>query len=254
MTDGPPRPRQLLVLATSSASGGGMRDPGGAALWPATVQSGLAARFGEVELTLRRFYVHTGQPMEYLERELDRVQPDFIVLQCTVFQATQKTVAHRVEHILGKRAADWTEARVRSVDRNTRGRGPVRHRVNRAGHMFARKVIGTAPMVGYRQLVEGYLRAIDRVARVEDAEVAVMGTGHPSAAARRNNRQADAIVDRFNAEISAAARQKRFAFIDNAAITRSAGDPDAMFLDMLHKGQDWHDGVAALVLSAFLRD
>jgi hypothetical protein len=254
MTEASQRPRQLLVLAASGAFGGGMRDPSQASLWPDLIRGGLESRFGDVDLTLRRFYVHSGQPMEYLERELARLQPDFIVMQCTSFPATQKTVAHRVERLLGKGLADWTEARVRTVDQATRRRGRVRHKLNRAGHIAARRIIGTSPMVPLKVLLEGYGQAIDRIARVESAQVAIVGTGMASAAARRNNREIETIKARFDGAIREAARKKHLAWVDSAAITREADDPEAMFLDMLHKGQAWHDGVAAGVLAAFLRD
>lgn len=255
MSDSPaPAPRRLLVLAASGAFGGGMRDPGRARLWPDLVRDSLAASVGEVELTLRRFYVHGGDPSAVLERELTRVQPDYIVLQCTSFPATQRTVAHRVEHLLGKRAGDWTEARVRVFDRNTRRRGPVRRRLNRISHRVARRVIGTAPIIGYGPLVEGYLRAIDRIAMVETADVAVIGTGYASKSARENNPDVDTIKARFDREIAEAARRKHLGWVDSAAITRESADPEATFLDQLHKGQEWHDGLAARIVAALLRE
>ncbi len=251
MTDAPQRPRQLLVLAASGAFGGGMRDPSQAALWPDLIRSGLASEFGDVDLTLRRFYVHSGQPMEYLERELSRLQPDYIVMQATSFPATQKTVAHRLNRLLGQGAADWTEARVRTVDRATRRRGPVRHRLNRAGHIAARRIIGTAAMVPLPVLIEGYSSAIDRIARVESAQVAIIGTGMASAAARRNNPEIESIKSRFDSAMRDAARKRHLAWVDSAEVTRKADNPEATFLDMLHKGQAWHDGIARRVLEQF---
>lgn len=251
MTDAPHRPRQLLVLGTSGTAGTGLGPDGHT--WAELVREGLAANEGEVELTLRRFYVHIGNPFEFLERELARIQPDYIALQCTAYPATQKTVAHRVNRLLGKRLADWTEARVLTVDKATRRKGPVRHRVNRAGHIVARRVVGTAPMVPYRSLVDGYLKAIDRVARVESAQVVVIGTGAASPGHQRNNREVDQIKERFDGELSAAAKRKHLAWVSSAEATRDAGAPEDVFVDMLHKGQGWHDAVAARVLAAFLR-
>lgn len=251
MTDAPRRPRQLLVLGTSGTVGTGIGPEG--RIWPELVRQGLAASGGEVELTLRRVYVHSGNPFEFLERELDRVQPDYIAMQCTAFPATQKTVAHRVNRLLGKRLADWTEARVLTVDKATRRKGPVRHRMNRAGHIVARKVVGTSPMVPYRYLVDGYLKAIDRVARVESAQVVVIGTGAASPGHQRNNREVDNLKERFDGELSAAAKRKHLAWVSSAEATREAGAPEEVFVDMLHKGQAWHDGIAARVLAAFTR-
>lgn len=251
MTDAPPRPRQLLVFGTSGTAGTGLGPEG--RTWPELVREGLAATGSDVELTLRRFYVHLGNPFEFLERELERVQPDYIAIQCTAYPATQKTVAHRVNRLLGKRLADWTEARVLTVDRATRRKGPVRHRVNRAGHIVARKVVGTAPMVPYRDLVDGYLKAIDRIARVEAAHVAVIGTGAASPGHQRNNPEVEQIKDRFDGALSAAAKRKHLAWVSSAEATREAGAPGEVFLDMLHKGQAWHDAVAARVLAAFTR-
>ena len=246
------QPSRLLVLGASGAFGGGLREVR-ESLWPDLVREQLAARVGEVDLLLRRFYVHSGEPFTFLERELSAGQPDFIVLQCTSFPATQRTVAHRVDRLLGKRAAAWTEDRVRAFDRKTRRQGRVRQQVNRASHRIARRLVGTAPIIDYRPLVDGYLKAIDRIAMVETAAVAIIGTGFASDSHRKNNPQVDALKERFNAEISGAARRKHLGWVDSDAVTRNLADPESTFLDQLHRGLDWHRGIAEGVVAALVR-
>ncbi len=222
-----------------------------ARLWPQQVQEGLAQRLGPVELTKRRFYVHGGKPFDILEEELAREQWDFVAIQCTSYAATQKTVAHRVRNVLGKRAGQWTEARVLAVDTKIRRKGKLRHAAYRTGHRIARRTIGTAPMVGLDRLLSGYQRAIDRVAMVETAAIVVIGTGAASDRARSNNKEVERIKAKFDGTISAAARRKHLGWVESAAVTREADDPEAQFLDMLHKGQAWHDGIAKRVLEQF---
>ena len=244
-----PPARKLLILGTSGTMGAGMA--AGARLWPQQVQEGLAERHGPVDLTRRRFYVHGGKPFDILEEELAREEWDFIVVQCTSYAATQKTVAHRVRNVLGKRAGQWTEAQVLAVDTRIRHKGRVRHALYRAGHRIARKTIGTAPLVSLDTLIPNYLKAIDRIAMVETAAIVVMGTGAASDSARRNNKDVERIKAKFDGTISGAAKRKHLGWVESAAITRESDDPEAMFLDMLHKGQAWHDGVAKRVLEQF---
>ena len=248
-SDSPP-PRRLLVLATSGAFGaGGLAGE----TWPSLVREKLVERIGPIDMTLQRFYVHAGQPWTILEEHLTKLQPEFVVLQTTSWPATQKTVAHRLNNLIGKRAADWTEARVRTIDQRTRRKGRLRHVVNRAGHKVARRVVGTAPMIRLQPLIDGYLRAIDRVAMVETASVAIIGTGFPSQSAVRNNKEVSAIKARFDGATSVAAKRKHLGWVDSAAITRESDDPQAQFLDMLHKGRAWHDGIAEGVVRELLR-
>ncbi len=245
--------RRLLVLGTSGTNGTGLHGAD-ARIWPETVRDALSDRLGPVELTLRRFYVHAGTPFEILERELAAANYDFIVLQCTSVAATQKTVANRVGKFLGKSAGAWTESRVRTFDRSTRRRGTVRSRVNIVGHTLARRVIGTSPTIAVAPLIARYLRAIDRVAMVETANIVVIGTGFASKQARENNPDVDAIKRNFDGTLSQAARQKHLHWVESAAVTRESADPEATFVDPVHKGQEWHDGIAARVLAAFLAE
>jgi len=250
-TETEPSVHRMLVLGTSGTLGSGMSHSG-AVLWPEIVRSGLAERLGDVDLRVIRFYVHGGTPFEILERELAAANYDFVVLQCTSVAATQKTVAHRVRNLVGKRAGNWTEARVLAIDHKTRRRGKVRQRVNVIGHRVVRKAVGTSPMIGLQPLIERYLRAIDRVAMVETANVVVIGTGMASKRARENNPAVEAIKHEFDGRLSARARQKHLHWVESAAVTRESPDPEATFVDVLHKGQDWHNGIAERVLSAFL--
>ncbi|MGE0599210.1 MAG: hypothetical protein AB7J35_07805 [Dehalococcoidia bacterium] len=167
--------------------------------------------------------------------------------------ATQKTVANRVTNLLGKSAGAWTEAQVRTIDRKTRRGGPVRERVNRLGHQTARRVIGTAPAIGIDELISRYLRAIDRVAMAETADIAVIGTGFASKAARENNAEVERMKLKFNGTLERAARQKHLHWIDSVAVTQASDDPEATFSDPVHKGQQWHDGLADAVAKAFLK-
>ena len=107
-----------------------------------------------------------------------------------------------------------------------------------------------APIISLSALIAGYVRAIDRVAMVETASIAVIGTGFASESARKNNPKVEQLKRRFDGEISAAAKRKHLHWVDSAAITRESDDPEAMFLDQLHKGQPWHDGIAKGVVAA----
>jgi hypothetical protein len=103
-------------------------------------------------------------------------------------------------------------------------------------------------------LLAAYTRAVDRIAMIETASVAIIGTGHPSRQARVNNPAVDDIKRAFDGTLSALARKKHLAWVDSASITRESPDPEAMFLDELHKGQVWHAALAERVVAALLRE
>lgn len=252
MTQDTDRPvRRMLVLSASGGFGAGLTSPD-AHPWPELVHRSLQDRVGEVDLVLRRFYVHSGNPLEFLNRELERGTADFIVLQCTSFPATQKTVANKVESMFGRRAGHWTEARVQAFDHQTRRRGQIRSSLNTAGHRAGQRIIGTAPMIGVQPLIARYKQAIDRVAMVEAASIVVFGTGFASDQSRQNNPEVEAIKHAFNTSIADSVRRKHLAWVDAAAITANSPNPEAMFADMLHKTQAWHTELGEQIAEALL--
>jgi hypothetical protein len=240
--------RKLLALGPSTMLGAGL--PPDAMTWPRQVQQRLSEAHGTVDLAVRRFYVHDGRPADILEEALSR-EWDFIALECTSFAATEKTVAYRVRNALGSTAGKWTEARSVDFDALTRDKGRLRRVVYRGGHSVARRTIGTAPRVALDYLIAEYVRAINRLAMVETAAIVVIGTGAASRLAVQNNGSIDRIKLKFNGELSAAAHRKRLGWIDSAAVTREAVNPESMFVDMFHQGQAWHDGIAKRVLEQF---
>lgn len=251
MTNDGAAPCRVLVLGTSGILGTGLSGPD-AKVWPEIVRERLAERLGPVELTRTLFYVHGRKPFAFLERELAAEDYDYIILQCVSVPATLRTVPNRVTNLFGKRAGAWTEAKVRAIDRQTQARGTVRDRANIVGHRIARRLIGTAAQIDPDTLIDRYRQAINRVAMVETATVAVIGTGFASKAARENNPQVVSINARFNQTLLQAVRQKHFHWVDSDAVTRETNDPDATFIDPVHKGQGWHDGIAGRVAAAFL--
>jgi hypothetical protein len=87
---------------------------------------------------------------------------------------------------------------------------------------------------------------------VETANIVVFGTGFASKRARENNPEAVAIKNRFNSALFHAAKSKHLHWVGSDEVTIASADPEATFVDPVHKGQEWHNGIAERVLAAFL--
>jgi hypothetical protein len=102
-------------------------------------------------------------------------------------------------------------------------------------------------------LTDSYLAAIGRIARRESAAAVAIGTGQPRGFVARTNPDTARIVQRFNGELSAAAEQHKIPWVDQDAVSWHGEEFETRFVDLFHKGLDWHRAIADAVLAGFDR-
>lgn len=238
---------RLLVFGTSDS--GGDHLPCREQAWPWQVGRALEAARGEpVEVVHRQLYLEADPELAYFNRELARHEPDIVVLTTSAFSFTFRTVPYRLRRRFGRRAGDWAAARVRQFDAALPpGEPSLRGRIGAACHSLAQRIIGTSAQHPYRPVLANYLAAIDRLAQLEATPVVVVGSAQfRSDLARKWPKQEAMIID-FNRRLERACGQRRLGWVDKEGMTRRLADRDGVYLDPVHKGQAYHDGVAAEV-------
>ncbi len=235
---------KLLVLGNSDSEGAGLAEASRA--WPWLAAAALECPPADV--THRRYFAMAASALEFLERQLARTSPDVVVVSATLYAFSMKTVANRIEHLLGRRARLWAEARFNDFDRRT-GQAPgrrVRPRLNTAAHWLARHTIGTASEATWQQVLEAYVAMVERLAREEAAQVLVIGSLPFTARIERDNRRAASAQRQFNRRLGEACERRRVGWIDPEFL-RVPG-VDTLYNDALHLGEEGHRLVAAEVL------
>ena len=238
---------RLLILGASDSEGTLL--PNFADSWREKLRLGLPPLIGEeVDVLHRRFYVHAPGTDAYVDRVLAKDRPDFVILGATGYAFTTSSVGNRLRRLLGERAGTWLERKSAKFDRATeKEEGTAAERINYSAHWIAGKLIGRDSLSGYGDVLAGYRRTIDRLARDEDLDVIVLGTTYNGPRVQRRLPQLRGLVDRFNAELRMLAESRRFGWLDRQAII--SGLPDSTSRpDQMHTGAEVHAAYAAALL------
>lgn len=239
---------KLLVLGTSGSAGVGLAEPEREA-WPQLVKAALAPRFGPVELVHRRYFVTSPGALDYLDRQLEAEQADWLMLQTTAYPLTLRTVAYKISHRVSPRAGRVAERCFNRFDAATRHRGSTLRNLNSASHWLAGHAIGRDTQGRFEPLIERYRQTIDRIARYEAARSGIMGAGVPRPRVVQDNPACLPMIQKMNAELRAQAATRRIPWVDHDAVTADIVDHDWTFCDIVHKNALWHRRIAAAVLS-----
>lgn len=241
---------RILVLGQSNSGGAQLADP--AAAWPQLISTALSGHFGSpVALVFRPFYAHAPGAEEYLSRELERIQPDVVILTLTPFAFLVPMVGPGVRRRYGDRAGDAYQWLERRFDRATRGGSRAGSGANRLARRVSHAVLGAAPITTYDVVLRGTTAALRLLARQEQMRVfALQGfvrvPGGNSTAARHSA----ALLRRYVADTRAQAERQHVAYVDLAQGTLQTSG--AFFLpDSTHITAAAHRLVADAVLNAF---
>jgi hypothetical protein len=238
---------KLLILGASDSEGTLLANF--ADSWREQLRTRLPALIGEdVEVDHRRFYVHIGDSLAYVERCLAEAQPDFVIMGCTGYAFSTSSVGNRLRRRLGKRFGDWAERRSAAFDRATeRELGSARERINYAAHWVAGKTIGREAVANYASVLSAYERCIDALARREDLDAIIMGSTYNGPRVQRRLPYIRSLVDRFNRDLKAMADAHRFGWLDRQAII-SALPAEIARPDQMHTGPEIHAAYAEALL------
>lgn len=246
---------RILILGSSGSAGSGLADAQMA--WSRIVERGTESLTGApAEMLHTRFYTWTADWEEYLENALEKGPFDVVVLSPTKFAFATFAADNRVRRLLGKKAGDWFKGQADAFDAKTSTRTPQgrRGRVNRLVHRTARRAIGQEPLSDVRTITETYLRTMARLARLEDAQVIVLGIAETSSRRHRRHPKTNADVRMFRDTLEKEAARRRFDWIDREALwTANDGEQDDKFSDGVHVNAELHRRIAQAILELMAR-
>ena len=166
--------------------------------------------------------------------------PDMVVMAATGYAFSTRSVGNHMRNRFGKSTGDWIERRLSTFDRATAGpEGSFRDRINTAAHRLARSTVGQQGLSTFDLVLDTYIRSVERLARIEDLDVIVMGTTYNGPTIQRRVPGIKALVDRFNRELNAAVTARHFAWVDRQALIDEL-PRDTTRPDQLHAGRDIH--------------
>jgi len=242
---------KLLILGESGSMGTGLPDPEVA--WGRALQRGLAERDGVTpEVVHVRLYTWTAGWEDYLERAIAKGPFDVVILSPTKFAFSVYSADNRVRQVFGQRVGDWFKRSADAFDAQTRVQDDegLRRKANRVAHRSVRKVVGQAPISTVEVITGTYLKAMARLAQLEDAQVIVLGNTNPSERMLERHPEVHARTVQFRNAMKAEAARRRFDWLERDGMWREEdGDRESvMFSDGLHKTAQIHSRMAASLL------
>lgn len=239
-------PFRILIFGQSNASGEYLADPRQA--WPFLLGRMLEGRLGRpVEVTVRPIYVQSPGLLTYLERELERYQPDAIWFGATAFAFAQEIVAISVRRRFGKRAGDFYQRLESRFDKRTR-HSDAGSRINRGARRVTAKLLGAEPISTYEVVLQGTSEVLRRLVQEEQRSVVVYNVNAFEGA--KTNPATAALLDQFDNALRELATRLSVPLLDPRGEI-ALGGPDMLMADRLHFNAAGHVVVAETITRLF---
>lgn len=240
---------RVLVFGQSNATGEHLADK--SAAWPKLLGRELSARIGRpVAVDVRPIYVHNAAVERYLERELEKYQPDVVIMGTSAFAFAQRMVSNRIRRRWGDRPANWYLKLERRVDDGTR-HSNTGSKANRLARRVLMRVVGAEPTATYDAVIEGTSTVLRRLARQEGTTTAVLLQMNPILDGMKDP-GTNALLARFDTEVRALAAQLHFPPIECRPALEAVPDQKALlFPDRLHYTAYGHRVIGDEVMRAF---
>jgi lysophospholipase L1-like esterase len=192
---------KLLVFGHSNSDGSRLPDPEEAWLW--LLKRMLAERGLEFEVVHRLLFAGPAAAQR-LEDELEREQPDVVVLATSSYGVAVRLVSNRVRERWGDRAANLARRGELYFARHPYERSSIRSNILQPARRIARRVLGTRPSHSEGQLAGYYAQCMRILAQHEEIQTIVLtGVGYGPAVERFNpnwQRTQDAVYAELEAE------------------------------------------------------
>lgn len=234
---------KLLVFGNSDTDGSRLANRDDA--WPYLVARRLKETTGQDVEVVHRLLFAGPTAAAYVQKQLDAVRPDVVVLATSTYGVVLQLVSNRVNELFGPRAARVAARAEQFAADATYRLGPVASRPLVGVRKVARRLIGTRPALSLQGMLESYGECMAVLARAEDVHTIVLsGPGYTMHHARLNPKmlelQANATV-----ELRRMAERHHFAWESHEALMGGVGVKDRYFLaDGVHTGVEAHRVVA----------
>ena len=220
--------------------------------WGRLVEREITDRTGQApEIVHTRYYTWTPDWEEFLLKQLAKGPFDLVILSPAKFGFQVYSADNRIRKLLGKRTGDWFKHQADGFDAKTWKASDegLRRKLNRVAHRTARRVVGQSPLSNVETITDTYIRTMAHLARLEDTQVVVLISTHPSKFLAERQPVVREEVVRFRAAMRAEAERRRFDWIDREALWRESDrDRNEMFSDGAHKTAIVHVRLADAIL------
>jgi hypothetical protein len=242
-----------LFIAGHSDSDGSLLPPGELP-WPELMRAWLEeATASPWELHARPFFAMGPRAVTYLLGAIEAVQPDIAVIPFGGYVCTVRVVAESVRARFGERAYRLYRRSETSFVAATGGGGP-RRRLNRAGKIVARRVLGARTMTTVEETTAMYEEVLHGLARMESLQVVGVADARFSLDIQRDEPLLHQHFDTMNERLRRVVQKHHFIWADLEGALRAAPDRRVFYLpDGFHTTPAFHEtyfGVLKQALSA----
>ncbi|MEO8538450.1 MAG: hypothetical protein ABI577_01825 [bacterium] len=207
---------KLLVLGHSDSDGSRLRnhDDG----WTWLIQRAVEERTGRPLETVHKQLFAGPTAVSFMERQLDREQPDIVILGTSGYGVVVELASNRVREKFGERGASFVHREEVRVANWSKKLGPRGKRSLGVGRRLARKLIGTRPAFSFPELVDCYEECFRALARREQMHVIIFGgLGYGLEIQRLNPRLYD-LQDELHGRLKALADELHFDWVTHEGI------------------------------------
>lgn len=178
---------KLLVLGHSDTDGSRLPRSEDGLAW--VLQRRIEETTGVTVDTVHKVLFAGPTALQYLERQMDREQPDIVILATSGYGVVVELASNRIRERFGDRAARFVNRAEVGVSRVAVRFGPRGQRALRLPRKVARTIIGTAPAFSFEDLVRCYQDLFRALARREQVHTVILsGLGYGLELQRLNPR------------------------------------------------------------------
>jgi hypothetical protein len=225
---------KVLVLGHSDCDGEALPDK--ETTWPCVLERSLRAKEIDATVIHKRLFAGPTAP-GFLERQLQRENPDCVVLALSTYGVAVKLISNAVRERFGDRAATAVqklEAVVSKTAQHAGGPGTV---VLTGSRRAARRVLGAKPRLDLATLIQSYEECIRLLAQAENIHTIVFGgCGYGDQLRPLNPGMVDVQMT-FDSAMEAATLEARCEWLSHAQLLGGAQGRLRYFLpDGVHTG------------------
>lgn len=163
---------KILVLGHSNSDGSRLANSADG--WPWVLQRTLRESGLEAEVVHRLLFAGPAAA-ELLRDQVEREQPDVVVLATSTYGVVVQLVSNRVRERWGERAAGFARRAERWVARHPQPFSSPHGTALRQARRFTRRVIGTRPTHSIDRLITYYSDCFRALARFEHVQAIILG-------------------------------------------------------------------------------
>lgn len=225
-------PVRVLILGNSNSQ----RPHGGAVrAWPDLAIEDVTGSTGvRLAVTHRNFYAHVDGVVEYVAAQVERFQPEVVVIAASANAANLPTAAKSLEDRIGARFAGPVMSAVSRFDWLAINGGKPGAVVYRAAHGLGMRVLGARYLISMPALLASYDAVLARLARFEEVQFIVCSTNKYGHRLRIQYPNCSAGVEHFNRELQRMTAARHFGWADRDATVCAPGWEQNFEVDGVH--------------------